>query len=190
MRLTGGALKGRKVCARGLGGKSRHGVLRATSSKVREALFNILAAKVEGSVFLDLYAGSGAVGMEAMSRGASTVHFVEADGKRAESLRLLMEGCGCSGRARMVRMNAAEFIAESAAEGRKWDIVFLDPPYRSGELEKVLPLIGEGAVLAPGAAVIAEHGKRHELPDRAGVLGKIKTYKYGDTVLTLYEKDL
>ncbi len=187
MRLTGGALKGRRVCTQGLGGKSMHGVLRATSSKVREALFNILAAKVEGSVFVDLYAGSGAVGMEAMSRGAASVYFVEADGKRAESLLSLMEGCGCRERARMVRMNATEFITKSASEGRKWDIVFLDPPYRSDELEKVLPLIGEGTVLAPGAVVIAEHMKKHGPPERAGVLGKTKTYKYGDTVLTLYE---
>lgn len=165
--------------------------LRPTLSKVRQALFNILAGRVTDSVFVDLYAGTGAIGMEAMSRGAKAVYFVEADKKLAAELRNLLEGCGCRPKATVLALDAAGFIKKygSGMENRLMaDIVFLDPPYASGELEKVLPLLSAPGFLSDDAVVIAEHASRSALPGEAGLLRKKRTYRYGDTSLSLYER--
>jgi 16S rRNA (guanine(966)-N(2))-methyltransferase RsmD len=186
MRVTGGAMKGKKVYPRGLGKTTKHGTLRATSSKVREALFNILAGHIEGALFVDLYAGTGAVGMEAMSRGAEKVYFVEADRKRVSVLEKTLDGCGCRSRAVSGQARASDVIDSHG--GAPWDIAFLDPPYQSDELERVLPLLGEGEKLGKGALVVVEHMKKQELPEEVGVLERVRSYKYGDTVLSLYRK--
>jgi 16S rRNA (guanine(966)-N(2))-methyltransferase RsmD len=188
MRITGGELKGRRIAGKGLGLVSSHGVLRASSSKTRESVFNILAGRVEGSAFLDLYSGTGAVGAEAMSRKAAAVYFVEAERRRALAIEELLKGCGCRDRAKVVNSDALGFIEKAERQGALFDIVFLDPPYRTGELARVLPALGRGAVLSEGALVLAEHESKAALPDEAGVLRKKKTYKYGDTSLTLYER--
>ncbi len=160
-------------------------------SKVRQALFNILASRVGGSVFVDLYAGTGAIGMDAMSRGAGSVFFVEADRRLAQELKNLLEGCGCGPKAHIVSMKADDFIRKYALkEGwRPADIVFLDPPYASGELDKTLPLLSTAGFLAAGAVVVAEHSKRVDVPEETGLLKKKKTYRYGDTSLSLYVKE-
>ncbi|MEJ2315024.1 MAG: 16S rRNA (guanine(966)-N(2))-methyltransferase RsmD [Nitrospirota bacterium] len=183
VRISGGKMKGRKISVRAAGGG-----LRPTSAKVREALFNIIGAKIMGSSFVDLYAGSGAIGMEAMSREAAEVYFVESDRRRAASIEETLSGCGCRPKAVIANMKAASFVERAAREGRKFDIVFLDPPYASEEMEPLLEALGKGEVLAEGAVVVAEHEKRTGLPEEAGVLRKKKTYRYGDTTLTLMEK--
>jgi 16S rRNA (guanine(966)-N(2))-methyltransferase RsmD len=160
--------------------------MRPTLSKVREAVFNILMGRVEGEVFVDLYAGTGAIGMDAMSRGAGAVYFVEADRRRAERIKALLEGCGCRPRAHIMPMKAAVFVRKAQREGLRPDIVFLDPPYYSDELDVVLPLLGEEGLLADGGVVMAEHPSRKALPEQIGVLKKKKTYKYGDTSLSLF----
>lgn len=160
--------------------------VRPTLSKVRQALFNILAGRVGGSVFVDLYAGTGAIGMDAMSKGAKKIYFVEADRRLAFSLKDLIDGCGCRPKAHIIAMNADDFIIKYAQKGIEADIVFLDPPYASGELEKVLPLLSTTGFLAGDAVVIAEHSKRVLLPYETGLLKKRKTYRYGDTLLTTY----
>jgi 16S rRNA (guanine966-N2)-methyltransferase len=164
------------------------GGLRPTLSKVRESLFNILMGRVEGSVFIDLFAGTGAVGMDAMARRSKAVYFVEADRERFERIRDLLSGCGCRPRANILNMRAEDFLKKAVKEHLKADIIFLDPPYMSGEIERLLPLLGEKeGILSAGAAVVAEHSKREEPPQGAGILKKKKSYKYGDTILTLYE---
>jgi 16S rRNA (guanine(966)-N(2))-methyltransferase RsmD len=161
-------------------------VLRPTSSKTRESIFNILGDRIVDSVFVDLYAGTGAVGTEAMSRRADTVYFVEAEKRRAKGIEELLHGCGCRQRAIVVNLRAVDFLKNEESKGTLFDIVFLDPPYRSGEIEKMLPELGRGAVLSDDAVVMAEHASKTGLPDEAGVLEKKKTYRYGDTSLTLY----
>ncbi len=167
--------------------------MRPTLSKVRQALFNILAPRIEGSVFVDLYAGTGAIGMDAMSRGADAVFFVEADRRLAMELKNLLEGCGCRPKAHIVPVRADEFIRKHARKEKDgWrpaDIVFLDPPYASDELEKILPLLSTPGFLASGAVVVAEHSKRTGVPEETGILKKKKTYRYGDTSLSLYVKE-
>jgi len=183
VRISAGKLKGRKVKVCAVGED-----LRPTSSKVRESLFNILAPRIEGSVFVDLYAGTGAIGMEAMSREAGTVYYVEADKKRAAAIEETLSGCGCRPKAIVFNSKAEDFIKRAAADGRVFDIVFLDPPYASGEAGPVLELLGSGKVLSPDALVVAEHASRETPPDEAGVLRKRKSYRYGDTTLTVMER--
>ena len=189
MRLTGGSLKGKRVNPKGLGKRSDHGALRATSSKVRESVFNIIGPHIKDAVFADIYAGSGTVGMEALSRGAAIVYFVEADRKRASELEGLLAHCGCRVRADIKAMEAGQFIKDSENKGLKLDMVFLDPPYGSGQLDIIVPMLGSGTVLADNAIVIAEHSKKETLTDEEGCLRKHKEYRYGDTRLTLYRKE-
>jgi 16S rRNA (guanine(966)-N(2))-methyltransferase RsmD len=188
VKVSAGELKGRKICRRAVGTASRHGVLRATSSKVRESIFNILGDRVRDSIFIDLYAGTGAVGTEAMSRGAEKVYFVEAEKKRAEGIEDLLSGCGCRGRAIIIKSKAENFIKKISAKGESVDIIFLDPPYGSDELEKILPMLGQSEALAEDSLVMAEHSSKLKLLDNPGSLSKTKTYRYGDTSLTLYRR--
>lgn len=179
-------MKGRKICPTGMGKSSRHGAMRATASRVREAVFNIIGPQIHGSTFLDLYAGTGAIGMEAMSRGASQVTYVEADPERYENLVNMLEGCGCSVKADMVNAKAMDYVKKIARAGGSFDIIYMDPPYDSDELVQAIPLIGQGGVLDSDGILLAEHRKNLELPDETDGLRKAKTYKYGDTMLSLY----
>ena len=188
MRVSGGSLKGKRLYCKGLGDTSRHGVLRATSAKVRESIFNILANRIKDAAFLDLYAGTGAVGLEAKSRGAGKLWLVEADGDRCEEITKLVEGCGCRGFIEIVNRKAVDFIRSLAGEGMEFDIIFLDPPYGSEELAAIMPDIARAGVLSDGAVVLAEHPSKSPLPEGFDGLSKRKTYKYGDTSLTLFIK--
>lgn len=189
MRISAGDLKGRKIGSKkSLGLVTKHGVLRPTSSKVRESIFNILGGVIEGSVFVDLYAGTGAVGMEAMSRGAEKVFFVEADKKRAEQIEKTLGKCECSSRANVIRLKASDFIRQAQEDILRFDIIFLDPPYYSGELEDILSNLADARIVQDGGIVIAEHLSKKRLPEEIGTLRQKKAYKYGDTMLTLFRK--
>jgi len=180
VRIIGGALKGRSF------GVSKRSGLRPTSSKVREAIFDILGPKIEGSVFIDLYAGTGAVGMEAMSRGAKKVYFVESDRRTSDELENLLEGCGCRAVAEIVRKKAVQFIRYAKETGLKADIVFLDPPYYTGQLDEALKELSDGVMIEQEGIILAEHHSKKALPEEIGILGLKKTYKYGDSSLSLY----
>lgn len=190
MRISAGDLKGRKIGSKkSLGLVTRHGVLRPTSSKVRESIFNILGGVIKGSMFVDLYAGTGAVGMEALSRGAEKVFFVEADKKRAEQIEKTLGKCECSSRANVIKLKASDFIRQAQEDSLRFDIIFLDPPYYSGELEDILSNLADAGIVQDGGIVIAEHLSKKRLPEGIGNLRQKKAYKYGDTMLTLFRKE-
>ena len=201
MRISGGAAKGRKVgLKKAFAKKGETDELRPTSAKVRQAIFNILGNilgdKIVGSRFLDLYAGTGAVGIEALSRGAGKTVFVDDNSLRINIIKELLEKFGFKDRAGVVKDKASNFIKKSESV---FDIIFVDPPYASGELDMVLPLIDERGILGDNGIVIAEHSSKKTPPftsplDKGGIRGVgslklIKTYKYGDTSLTLYRKE-
>lgn len=186
MRVSAGTLKGRRICSGRLPGSSGS-CLRPTSSKVREAIFDIVRDKISGAAFADLYAGTGAVGFEAMSRGADKVFFVDADKRKTVQLKSLLTGCRCFPKTNIINRDAAGFIREAAVKGMKFDILFLDPPYHTEEIERILPAIGNGDVLYDKGVVIVEHFSKKTMVDKAGKLEKKKTYRYGDTMLTLYQ---
>ncbi|MFZ3122493.1 MAG: 16S rRNA (guanine(966)-N(2))-methyltransferase RsmD [Thermodesulfovibrionales bacterium] len=189
MRISAGHLKGKKInFKKAQKTAAKQDTLRPTSSKVRESVFNIIGSLIVDAKFIDLYAGTGAVGIEALSRGASAVFFVEADRKRTEQIEKMLKDCGYSSKADIIKGEASAFITKAVKEGLKFDIIFLDPPYHSGELERILPQLSGGEMLNDEGIVIAEHLSKKKLPDEIGNFVQKKAYKYGDTMLTLYRK--
>lgn len=188
MRISGGSAKGRRVGFRKAFSRSEEGdELRPTSSKVREAFFDIVRKELPGSVFLDLYAGTGGMGIEALSRGAAEAVLVESNALRVGMIRHLLSEFGLEDRGRAVHAKAFDFAMREIQKGRRYDIVFLDPPYYSEELMKILPLIGGGEIVRECGLVVAEHFFKTKLPEGIGRLRLLKGYKYGDTVLTVYK---
>ncbi len=166
---------------------SRQKLLRPTTGKVREALFNILRGSIEDSRFLDFYAGTGAVGIEALRQGASDVVFVEADRGHAKDINRLIEKSGLSENAYIVTRKALSFIGWAELNNMTFDIIFLDPPYHTDEILQVLTTLGKSRLLRQDGLVIAEHFKKKQLPESFDSLQKTKDYNYGDTVLTFYK---
>ncbi|MFA5353412.1 MAG: 16S rRNA (guanine(966)-N(2))-methyltransferase RsmD [Thermodesulfovibrionales bacterium] len=184
MRITGGSAKGRNVGLRKAFSQRADGTdLRPTPAKVRKAIFDILGDRVIESSFLDLYSGSGAVGIEALSRGASSVVFVEQDPVRAGIIRDMTERFGFADKAKIVVAEARSFLRKNS---RSFDIIFADPPYGSSELELILPEIMNRGLAGERGIVILEHPSKKALPSHSGALELKKTYKYGDTSLSLY----
>lgn len=185
-RISGGQLKGRTLTRKVFRGPDD---LRPTSSKVREAVFDILRDRITGSSFLDLYAGTGAVGFEALSRGASEVIFVESSPSRARILKSEIDRFGVAGRAFLITGKADMFVRRAASEPRTFDIIFADPPYASSELDEILRLIDENDVLSPNGCLIAEHTAKYTPCDAFRSFKIAKRYRYGDTMLSLYRRE-
>lgn len=160
---------------------------RPTSDRLRETLFNILATRIAGARFADLYAGSGAVGLEAVSRGAAWVEWVE---RAPAALKALNSNLGKLG----VRQGVAVRNSSVAAwikrqSGVSFDLIFLDPPYdMEAEYENVLGLLGGAAssLLAPGALVIAEHRRKDKLAASYGRLTQSRLHEQGDAALSFF----
>ncbi|MBM4139931.1 MAG: 16S rRNA (guanine(966)-N(2))-methyltransferase RsmD [Nitrospira sp.] len=189
IKISGGTAKGRRTAPKRLFSKTSYDrELRPTSSKVREALFDIMKGRIEGASFVDLYAGTGTVGLEALSRGAGKAVFVEPDKVRARMIKENAERFGFSKKVIVVNCSAYEFLKKAYAEKEYFDIFFLDPPYYSEEIMKTLPLIAEKRLLNRGGTVIVEHFFKKKLPETAGELKMLKSYRYGDTMLTLYRR--
>jgi 16S rRNA (guanine966-N2)-methyltransferase len=170
---------------------------RPTSDRLRETLFNVLAPRISGASFLDLYAGSGAVGIEAISRGASRVAFVERDPAAARVLRGNLESLHISEGFRVHAGSVKTFLQKRAADaGPKPDpndIVFLDPPYDAAdEYASTLNLLGgsTAAHLAPDAVVIAEHRRKTTLEESYGTLRRTRLLEQGDAALSFYVAEL
>jgi 16S rRNA (guanine966-N2)-methyltransferase len=177
MRVTGGIGKGRRL-------KVPPGSrVRPTSDKVKQALFNILGDKVKGAAFLDLYAGAGGVGIEALSRGAGKVVFIDDSRDSLQAVKRNVEETGFGERAQVIPHRAETFLRKT---NELFDIVFLDPPY-SLELEIPLTLVSEAEVLNSDAIVVGEHFKKQPSPKQAGSLVLYREEQYGDTVLAFYK---
>jgi 16S rRNA (guanine966-N2)-methyltransferase len=175
MRVIAGRYRGRRLQA------PRGAATRPTSDRVREALFSVLGERVEGARVLDLFAGSGALGIEALSRGAAEVTFVDSAPAAIGAIRANLEALGAAGEVR--RADARRFLGGAPPAARKYDLVFLDPPYRlagrlGSELTAALP-----AVLAPGAAVVAESDRRAPLELGLRILDE---RRYGDTLIRIH----
>jgi 16S rRNA (guanine966-N2)-methyltransferase len=172
MRVIAGMLKGRRLQSPKWSG------LRPTSDKLRETLFNILGASVTDARVLDGYAGTGAVGIEALSRGAREVVFVERDRRAAALVEENLERCGVSEGYVIIR---AEFTRETVPGG--FDLIVLDPPY---DEEPSAALEAAGALAAPTGLVVLEHARRQAPPERAGPLERRRTVVSGDSALSFY----
>ena len=156
--------------------------MRPSSDRVREALFARLPA-LEGLRVLDLYAGTGALGVEALSRGAASALFVERAPRSAAVLRENLARLELAGVSRVRVGDALAVLRRLAREGLVFDLVFLDPPYESGELARTLPALAAGGLLREGALVVVEHARHHALTAPPG-LAALDERRYGDTTIT------
>jgi 16S rRNA (guanine966-N2)-methyltransferase len=182
MRIVGGDLGGRVVRA------PAGAATRPTSEKVREAMFGILdrlGSPMEGARVLDLFAGSGALGIEALSRGASHATFVDFGKLPLGVIRGNLNDLGLEPRATVVGSDAVAAAARPVAQ--PFDFVFIDPPYAS-DLATRASLALPAANLAPEATIIIEHDRRHAPPERLGSLVRIDERRYGDTLVSFYQR--
>ena len=164
--------------------------IRATEAKVRQALFNILGDWVEGTRVLDGFAGSGALGFEALSRGASFVAFVESDTEAVLSIRQTLGRLEpeLPRRAwRLVHLTMEQGVPQLAKVEPPFDLILLDPPYHSDEGKKALNTVVECAILARAGIVVMEHDRRTAPPPSVGSLQQRTQHRYGDTVLSFYQ---
>ncbi len=181
MRVIAGKYRSRTL--RSLKGQ----MLRPTSDRLRETLFNILGPTVSGAAFVDLYAGTGAVGIEALSRGARHAFFVEQHVPAVALIRRNLGSLGISAEAEVLSMNVARGIELLEARRVHAQFIFLDPPYAADiEYERTLEALGESPLVAPEGRVIVEHLKKRELPDRAGELELTRVVEQGDAALSFY----
>ncbi len=177
MRIIGGRHRGRRLETPDWPG------LRPTSDRLRETLFNILAPEVDGARVLDVYAGTGAVGLEALSRGAASAIFIEKDRRAVALLRRNAASCA-AGPCAIVARDAV--VALRAPLSGPFDIVFLDPPYADPSRDAALQL-ASGHV-APGGVLVLEHATREPAPESAGTLTRTRTKRQGDSSLSFYRE--
>jgi 16S rRNA (guanine966-N2)-methyltransferase len=166
---------------------------RPTSDRLRETLFNVLQAMMplEGAVFVDVFAGTGAVGIEALSRGARQVYFVESAKKAATVIRDNLRSLGMTEGFEVMEREANSALRLLDAQSVRCDVCFVDPPYSDAEAyEDALGLLSQSRMITPESVVIAEHDKRQDLAEMYGALKRFRKLGQGDAVLSFYAKGI
>ena len=179
MRIIAGAFKGRRLAP-------VKGRIRPTAAKVREAVFSILGPAVGGLRVLDLFAGTGALGIEALSRGAAAAVFVEDHPESLKVLRRNLADLGLADRTTVWPLPVTTALKQLAGRGEPFGLAFLDPPYGGGEAVMALTALAGLPLLAPGARVVVEHSRRESLPEACGGLSRLTVRRYGDTQVAFY----
>lgn len=185
MRIVAGELRGRRLHS------PPKRDIRPTSARVREALFSIIAARLPGVNVLDLFAGTGALGLEALSRGAARAVFVDKSGDAVRIIRKNIESCGVKDRVEVVQGTAAGVLRRLTGRGYRvgsFQIAFLDPPYGLGYVEKTLSLLT--VLMSHTGLVIAEHHHKDVLSGRLKDWRLLDRRSYGDTVISLFARDI
>lgn len=177
MRVITGAARGRRLSTvEGLD-------VRPTAERVKEAVFSAVQLEIEGARMLDLFCGSGQMGIEGLSRGAASCVFVDNGRRSCETARKNLNTVGFMDRARLFQTDALAFLE---ASGDTFDFVFLDPPYSQGLAERALPLLVPR--MSPAGAIFAEHDSRDPLPEECGGFVRVKQYRYGRVSVSAYRK--
>ena len=179
MRVIAGDYKGRKLQT-----PSDYSI-RPTTDKVKEALFSVIQFDIEGRRVLDLFAGTGQLGIEALSRGAESAVFVERRKDALQAVRENLEACGFSDRARVVNGDAMSYLKS----GEKFDLIFLDPPYASGLLEQALEDIARFDICRRHGIIVAESAADKTLPPLSSPYSIYREYRYGKIKLTVYHRN-
>jgi 16S rRNA (guanine(966)-N(2))-methyltransferase RsmD len=182
MRVISGKAKGKKLVA--------PPDARPLTDRVKEALFNILRARVQGADFLDLFAGSGAVGIEALSRGGRLAFFVESNRKAVAIIRENLQKTGLLDQAEVFSMDSIKATQLLARRKARFDVIFIGAPYDSPALEQVLILLGKLNLHKEQGVVIAEHRKQHKICEQYGELKLFRNAKYGETMLSFFSVSL
>ncbi|MCL2299861.1 MAG: 16S rRNA (guanine(966)-N(2))-methyltransferase RsmD [Firmicutes bacterium] len=159
-------------------------VVRPTSQRVKEAMFSAIQFEIEGRAALDAFAGSGQLGIEALSRGAVSCVFLEQDGAALKMTAKNLERCKLAGQAKLLQVDALQYLRRSAD---LYGLIFLDPPYGKDLLGRAIPVAAEK--LGPGGLLVCEAGARESLPERHGDVALRKEYKHGKTKICVYQKE-
>lgn len=175
MRVTTGTARGRKLL-------TLEGVkVRPTTGRVKEAVFSAIQFEIEGRKFLDLFAGSGQMGIEALSRGAKSAVFVDASPESINTIKKNIQSCGFEKKATVINSEYANFLR---LRHEFFDIAYLDPPFGENILGSAIDLLSEK--ISDSGVIICESLKEDELPENAGKFAISKRYQYGKTVITMY----
>lgn len=161
---------------------------RPTTDRVKENLFNIIAPYIEDAVVLDLFAGTGSLGIEALSRGAKSTVFSDQNAKSIEIIQKNLEHTKLIHKSETFFGEAQLILKKLSQQGKKFDIIFLDPPYRQNIIPKILHSLEENGILETRVLIVAETDIEDELPDEIGTLIVSKVQKYGKTKLTFYKR--
>lgn len=180
MRVVSGDRKGKSLKA--VPGSST----RPTTDKVKEAIFNIIGPYFDGGIALDLFAGSGGLGIEALSRGVEKAIFVDRDGKAIGVIWDNIKICDLEDRVEVFRNDADRALKAIIKRGLSFDFIFLDPPYKKQQLQLLLETIDNNAVLKEQGTIVCEHSSDVNLPDQIGNFVSIKHEKYGIIAITIY----
>ena len=161
--------------------------VRPTADRLKESLFDFLDVEWEGNRVLDLFAGSGALGIEALSRGAARAVFVEADRRCIQVILRNLDSCGMAGRYRIVRADVLRFLAGRKGQ-MEFDVILADPPYGKGLARACLLAVDRRGWLAASGKMVVEHSRREPLPERGGGLTLEECRSYGESVVSVYER--
>jgi 16S rRNA (guanine966-N2)-methyltransferase len=162
--------------------------VRPTTRRIREVMFRLVYRRVKFSRFLDLCAGSGMVGLEAVSRGAVMATFVERSAKMCSFIKKNLENCGIKeGHCEVEEIEVAPFLKRADKKKRQWDVVYFDPPY-DANYDEVLELLGKGYALSKKGCVVVEHHSEMFFPEKIGCLNRFKVIVNGETALTFFER--
>ena len=179
MRIISGSARGRRL-------KELQGMdTRPTTDKVKEALFNIIQFDIEGRQVLDLFGGTGQLGLEALSRGAERCTFTDQRREAAALIRENIKACGFQDQTHVVQGDAISFLSGCR---EKFDLVFLDPPYGAGMLEKALEAIAKIDIMTENGIIVCESAAESALPELAAPYAKGRDYRYGKIKITLYHR--
>lgn len=187
MRVIAGTYRSRTL-------KSLKGAaLRPTSDYLRETLFNVLGTAVAGSRFLDVFAGTGAIGIEALSRGAREAVFIEKHAPAAALIRRNLESLGIRSGYRVLPVDALRGLETLSAKHREtdaaFDFAFLDPPYAAADdYSRALRFLAAATFISPDSLIIAEHRRHFELPDNVGELIRTRVLRHGDSALSFFRR--
>lgn len=182
MRVITGKAKGRRL-------KAPKGMnTRPTSDRIKEALFNIIGDSLIDRKILDLYAGTGAIGIEALSRGSDSAVFVEKSPHVVKIIRANLELTGLAEKAEIICQDVNYAVGVLASQGRTFDIIFLDPPYLRSLLQKSIEALVQQDIISPGGLLIAESSNLDTLSEQYGSLRAFRKERYGDTILSFYQE--
>jgi 16S rRNA (guanine966-N2)-methyltransferase len=180
VRIVAGSARGRALKG------PRSASIRPTADRVRESLFNVLGQWMEGQSVLDLYAGTGALALEALSRGAVRAVMVDQDREAVALCRENAAALGFTAQVQVMAMPVARAVEQLAARGERFELVFADPPYAALAAAGVLELVSQRGLLAPEGTLVIEHDRREVAPERHGALARVDERKFGDTRLSLF----
>lgn len=183
MRIIAGSAKGRQL-------KPPRGVeTRPTADRVKETVFNVLGQWLEGETVLDLYAGVGGLGLEALSRGAVEATFVERDRHVMQALAENARSLGFGEATTTLLEPVDKAVRQLAKQGARFSLVFSDPPYADRAGAAVLEALESGGLVTPGGRAVLEHDRRETLPERVGAFARVDERRFGDTLVSFYARD-